>query len=117
MLPEESYRRLFGNRSFLALWLGQGAASLGQAILYVTLALYVYDLTGSAQEVSLAVALELLPWVVVGPVAGILADRVNRKFLLVGGYLTQAGLLALLRSMRSPSTTSNRSASTHAIST
>jgi NRE family putative nickel resistance protein-like MFS transporter len=96
LFPEDSYKRLLANRSFLALWLGQGIASLGQAILYVTLALYVYDLTGSAQGVSLAVALELLPWVVVGPIDGILADRVNRKFLLVGGYVTQAGLVALL---------------------
>lgn len=96
MFPEESYRRVLANRSFLALWTGQGMASLGQAILYVALALYVYDLTDSAQGVSLAVALELLPWVIVGPLAGILADRINRKFLLVGGYLTQAGLVALL---------------------
>jgi NRE family putative nickel resistance protein-like MFS transporter len=96
LIPEDSYQRLLANRNFLALWLGQALASLGQAILYVTLALYVYDLTGSAQDVSLAVALELLPWVIVGPIAGILADRVNRRFLLVGGYITQAGLVALL---------------------
>jgi MFS family permease len=68
LLPEDSYQRVLANRSFLAPWFGQGLASLGQAILYVALALYVYDLTGSAQGVSLAVALELLAWVVVGPV-------------------------------------------------
>ncbi|MGB3716809.1 MAG: hypothetical protein WA996_20515 [Candidatus Promineifilaceae bacterium] len=63
MFPEDSYRRVLANRNFLVLWFGQGFASLGHAILYVTIALYVYDLTGSAKDVSLAVALELLPWV------------------------------------------------------
>ena len=96
MFPEDSYRRVLANRSFLILWFGQGLASLGQASLYVVIALYVYELTGSAHSVSLAVALELLPWVIVGPIAGILADRLNRKFLLVGGYILQAAVVALM---------------------
>jgi MFS family permease len=94
--PEDSYRGVLTNRNFLALWFGQGLASLGQAILYVTLALYVYELTESAEGVSVAIALELLPWVIVGPIAGIFADRLNRKLLLVGGYIMQASLVALL---------------------
>ena len=43
-----------------------------------------------------AVASELLPWVIIGPIAGILADRLNRKFLLVGGYVLQAALVAMM---------------------
>jgi MFS family permease len=90
LFPEDSYRRILANRSFLIVWIGQGLASLGQAVLYVVVALYVYDLTGSAQDVSLAVALELLPWVFVGPIAGILADRLNRKLcLLAATYCRQ----------------------------
>jgi len=96
LFPEDSYRGVLTNRNFLALWFGQGLASLGQAILYVTLALYVYELTESAEGVSVAIALELLPWVIVGPIAGIFADRLNRKLLLVGGYIMQASLVALL---------------------
>ena len=46
MFPEDSYRRILANRSFLIVWFGQGLASLGQAVLYVVVALYVYDLTG-----------------------------------------------------------------------
>jgi MFS family permease len=96
LFPKDSYRGVLTNRNFLALWFGQGLASLGQAILYVTLALYVYELTESAEGVSVAIALELLPWVIVGPIAGIFADRLNRKLLLVGGYIMQASLVALL---------------------
>ena len=60
MFPEDSYRRVLANRNFLVLWFGQGLASLGQAILYVAVALYVYELTGAAEDVSIAIALELL---------------------------------------------------------
>jgi NRE family putative nickel resistance protein-like MFS transporter len=41
-------------------------------------------------------ALQLLPWVVIGPVAGLLADRLERKRVLVAAYLVQTGLVALL---------------------
>ncbi len=96
MLRGDSYREVFANRDFRALWLGQALAHLGQSIAYVAVALYVYELTGSAQELSFALALQLLPWVVIGPVAGLLADRLERKAVLVVAYLVQTGLLALL---------------------
>ena len=96
MFRGDSYREVFANRSFRALWLGQALAYLGQSIAYVAVALYVYELTGSARELSFAVALELLPWVVVGPLAGMLADHLERKRILVAAYLVQTGLVALL---------------------
>ena len=96
MLPGDSYREVFANHDFRALWLGQALAHLGQSIAYVAVALYVYELTGSAQELSFALALQLLPWVVVGPAAGLLADRLERKAVLVAAYFVQTSLLALL---------------------
>jgi MFS family permease len=96
LLSGDSYGEVLANRSFRGLWLGQVLSHLGQSVIYVAVALYVYELTGSAQEVSFAVALELLPWVVVGPLAGILADSLDRKGMLVVAYLIQAGLVALL---------------------
>jgi NRE family putative nickel resistance protein-like MFS transporter len=76
--------------------LGQGLSDLGRSIIYVAVALYVYDITGSAREVALAVTLELLPWVIVGPLVGAMADRLDRKRMLVLGFLIQAGLVALI---------------------
>ena len=96
MIRGDSYREVFANRDFRALWLGQALAHLGQSIAYVAVALYVYELTGSAQELSFALALQLLPWVVIGPVAGLLADRLERKRVLVAAYLVQTNLVALL---------------------
>ena len=92
----DSYKEVLANRNFRLLWLGQGLSDLGRSIIYVAVALYVYDLTGSAREVALAVTLELLPWVIVGPLVGAMADRLDRKRMLVLGFLIQAGLVALI---------------------
>jgi MFS family permease len=96
LLQGDSYREVLANRNFLALWLGQALSHVAQSIVYVVVALYVYELTGSAQQVSFAVALELLPLVVVGPLAGVLADRLERRRLLLAGFCLQAFLVGLL---------------------
>jgi NRE family putative nickel resistance protein-like MFS transporter len=62
----------------------------------VALALHVYGLTGSASQVSFAIALELMPYVVIGPLGGVLADRLDRKTVLVSAYLAQTVVVALL---------------------
>lgn len=95
-LRGDSYREVFANHDFCALWLGQALAHLGQSMAYVAVALYVYQLTGSARELSFAVALELLPWVIIGPLAGMLADHLERKGVLVAAYFVQTSLVALL---------------------
>jgi len=96
LLRGDSYREVFANRSFTVLWAGQALAHLGQSITYVAVALYVYELTGSARDLSIALALQLLPWMVVGPVVGMLADHLGRKAILVVAYALQAALVALL---------------------
>jgi MFS family permease len=96
LLQGDSYQEVLANRNFLALWLGQALSRVAQSIIYVVVALYVYDLTGSAQQVSFAVALELLPLVVVGPLAGVLADRLERRRILLTGFCLQATLVGLL---------------------
>jgi len=96
LLQGDSYREVLANRNFVTLWVGQALSHLAQSIAYVVVALYVYELTGSAQQVSFAVALELLPLVVVGPLAGVLADRVERRRILLAGFCFQATLVGLL---------------------
>lgn len=96
MLQGDSYREILAKRDFRRLWVGYGLAQLGRSIIYVAVALYVHELTGSAREISFAIALELLPWVIVGPLAGLLADRAERKKVLVVAYLLQGTLTAML---------------------
>jgi MFS family permease len=58
--------------------------------------LLVYGLTGSAELLSLIFILQLLPRVVLAPIAGMLADSLDRRRIVLGADLTRAGLVALL---------------------
>jgi NRE family putative nickel resistance protein-like MFS transporter len=58
--------------------------------------LLVYGLTGSAELLSLIFTLQLLPRVVLAPIAGILADRLDRRRIILGADLARAGLVTLL---------------------
>ena len=55
----------------------------GTAITLVVLPILVYQRTGSAFETALLTAIEVLPYIVLGLIAGPLADRVDRRRLMV----------------------------------
>jgi hypothetical protein len=57
--------------AFRKLWLAQLGSQLGEAIALVAMPLLVYDLTGSAELLSLIFVLQLLPRVVLAPIAGL----------------------------------------------
>jgi DHA3 family macrolide efflux protein-like MFS transporter len=56
---------------------------LGSNIYNFALSLYILKVTGSGSSFAINVLLGMLPRIVLGPFAGILADRVNRKKLTV----------------------------------
>ena len=82
--------------AFRRLWLAQLGSQLGEAIALVAMPLLVYGLTGSAELLSLIFILQLLPRVVLAPIAGMLADRLDRRRIVLGADLARAGLVALL---------------------
>jgi MFS family permease len=57
--------------------------SAGQWIQQVTLGWLVYDLTGNSMLLGALNGLRALPFLVTGPMAGVAADRMDRKQLLV----------------------------------
>lgn len=72
---------------------------LGTNIYSFALSLYILKVTGSGTSFALNVLIGMLPKVMLGPFAGILADRVNRKKLTVAfdifSSLVLFGLLGL----------------------
>ncbi len=80
--------------SFFPLWLAQLVSTLGDTLHYIALVVLVYDLTGRGASVAVLVAAELLPVLLLGPVAGVIIDRVNRKSILIVADLVRA-MLAL----------------------
>src|SRR5215468_1814691 len=57
--------------------------SAGQWIQQVTLGWLVYDLTGNSMLLGALNGLRALPFLVTGPMAGVAADRMDRKKLLL----------------------------------
>lgn len=82
------------NRNFTLLWQGQLVSSVGKQAFALTCMLAVKDLTGSGSVMGLLMALAILPSVLLGPVAGVLVDRLDRRKLIA--WTDLAGGLALL---------------------
>lgn len=74
---------LRGNREFRLLWGGQAASSLGSQISLVAYPLLVLAVTGSPAKAGVVGFARNLPIALLALPAGALADRVNRKHLLV----------------------------------
>jgi MFS family permease len=92
-LQQHHSRSLWRDRSFLFFWSGRAISLLGTAITSVVLPILVYRLTASALLTFLLATLEVLPYLLFGLWAGELADRVDRRRLMVGCDLLNTFLL------------------------
>jgi predicted MFS family arabinose efflux permease len=90
--------RLLGGQRDLRLMLSAGLVSMsGDWILLVGLLYRVYAMTGSTVATALTMMSAAVPQVLLGPVAGMFADRWDRKrAMIVADLLMAAGLLPLL---------------------
>ncbi len=66
------------DRELRALWYADWISDVGNFVTFIALAVYINKLTGSATAVGFALALRSVPWFTIGPVAGVLADRMDR---------------------------------------
>lgn len=88
-----------GQPNFRRYFYGQICSVLGTFIQAVALSWLVYRLTGSPALLGLTAFLSQAPQLVVGPLAGVLIDRVDRRRLMIAlqiVYAVQATTLAVL---------------------
>jgi MFS family permease len=83
---------LLRNARFLRLWISQGTSFVGDAVSMVALVVLVVEITGSASAVGGALVAGLLP-TIASPLAGVLADRIERRVVLVASDLARAVLV------------------------
>lgn len=76
-------KKLFQNKNYKILVIGQVISLFGSAIQRFALSLYLLDLTGNASVFANILALSIVPIIVLAPFAGILSDRVNRRNIMV----------------------------------
>lgn len=71
------------HRDFRNLWTGTVLMSAGQWVQQVTLGWLLYDLTGNSVLLGALNGVRALPFLVTGPMAGVAADRMDRRKLLI----------------------------------
>lgn len=88
---------LFGNRDFRRLFAAQLTSLVGSGVTSIALAAFAYELVGSDATVVVGTALMLriLAFVVISPIAGVTADRVDRKRVLVAADLIRVALMGV----------------------
>ncbi|MED7953033.1 non-ribosomal peptide synthetase/MFS transporter [Streptomyces sp. BE303] len=85
---------------FLAVATGQLASITGSALTEFALPIWILLETGSMARYALYAVVAMLPGILVGPLAGALVDRLDRRKVMLAGDVaagaTQAAMLALL---------------------
>ena len=89
------------NRNFRLLYIGQTISQLGDWFNSVAVFALLLDLTGSATAVAWMMIVQFLPVAVVGPVAGVVVDRVDRRRLMIAADLLRGALILGLLLVRS----------------
>ena len=84
------------NRDFKVVLGSQGISALGDAVNFTALPLLVLALTGSGFAMGIVGAVQTLPDLLFGMVAGAIADRSDRKRLMLLADLGRAGLTAMI---------------------
>jgi MFS family permease len=91
-------RRVDGLRSprYFSLWLGQIVSNLGDTLNYVAVVVLVFRLRHCGLAVSALVVAEIVPTLLLGPVAGVVIDRFDRQCVLSAADLVCGTLIVAL---------------------
>ncbi|MCR4704622.1 MAG: MFS transporter [Lachnospiraceae bacterium] len=91
MMKKSNYRK------FLLLWSGELISAIGGGLSSFGLGVYVFNLTESAGSMALVTLLAFLPTLLLSAPAGVLADRYDRRLLMmIGDALSALGLIYIL---------------------
>ena len=84
-------------RKFLLLWSGELISSVGGGLTSFGLGVYIFRQTGSAASMALVTLLGFLPTLLLSVPAGVLADRYDRRLLMmIGDGCSAVGILYIL---------------------
>jgi len=97
-MPALAVFRSLRNPVFAQLYSAQAISLLGDALSWVALALLAFELAGEGAGVVLGAALTLrvTAFVLFSPLGGALADRINRKTVMVVADLARVVIIGLM---------------------
>jgi MFS family permease len=83
-------------RDFRLLWAGGLVSSVGTWLLSIAVPAHVLQASGSLRDTGLTLVAEYVPQLVLGPFAGVAADRWDRRRLMIGANAACAAAVAVL---------------------
>ncbi|MDA0240934.1 MAG: MFS transporter [Proteobacteria bacterium] len=89
-------RQLFSMRAFRRVWLAGAMSGIMRWLDMLAVALFVLEVTGSPFLVALALFLRMVPMFLFGAVAGAVAEKVNRRNMLIVAFLVVAAVYTIL---------------------
>lgn len=90
------------NRNFRRLWMAQIVSEVGDWFYTLSIYTLLLQLTGHAGSVALALVLQVLPQTLVGPMAGVVNDRLKRKHVMIAADLVRFVVVLAMLLVRSP---------------
>jgi MFS transporter, DHA3 family, macrolide efflux protein len=87
---------IFRNRNFTLLWIAQFISEMGGGITAIAAGLLVYRETGTAASVGLVMVATMAPTLLVGLIAGVFVDRVDRQYIMIGAQIIRGLLIVSL---------------------
>src|SRR5215467_5689819 len=90
------FRSLLANPNFRLIWFAQVAAQLADKFLMFSLIILAYRLSHGSTPVAVTLLAYTVPAVAIAPLAGVFADRHDRKLIMVGTNFVRAALIALI---------------------
>ncbi len=86
--------------TFILVWFGQLVSLIGSGLTHFALGVWLYQTTGSATQFSLVYLFAELPYVLIAPFGGAIADRYNRRWVMIladsaSGFCTLAIMLLM----------------------
>lgn len=84
-------------RKFLLLWMGELISGIGGGLTSFGLGVYVFNLTGSATAMTIVTLLAFLPTLILSVPAGVLADKYDRRLMMmIGDGFSAIGVIYIL---------------------
>jgi predicted MFS family arabinose efflux permease len=94
--PAQPFLVALRQRNLRRLFAGLVVSQAGDWLYNLALLAFVYERTGSSALVGITTAARILPEVVLGPIGGVLADRHDRRLVMIVSDVVRAATMAAL---------------------
>ncbi len=98
----DKYPPLFGNRNFLLLWAGYVVSALGDRIHFLVMLSLLEQMKQhriGTQETAQLNIMMLVPFLLLGPFTGVIADRLPRRLVMITADFARVAIVVVARTL------------------